>query len=189
MDHGPHRQRPRVATQEADLAPAQRPGGPLDVLQRPLQVKGLLGRLVQPQVEQGDACGAETLSRGAALTPALTARRRGRRTRPAGVGGEVVRIGRLQAFLHLLEQVFDLVLDLLLERWAHLRGEKHRLEESEVRQQPGPRSTGARRVSAWQPWTGIARETGWSKVRMNSRPRSCFTCSLTWRPADTSQRH
>lgn len=32
-----------------------------------------------------------------------------------------MRIGRLQAFLHLLQQIFDLVLDLLLEHRAHLR--------------------------------------------------------------------
>lgn len=32
-----------------------------------------------------------------------------------------MRVGCLQAFLHLLEQVFDLALDLLLENWAHLR--------------------------------------------------------------------
>lgn len=32
-----------------------------------------------------------------------------------------MRISRLQAFLHLLEQILDLVVDLFLEHRAHLR--------------------------------------------------------------------
>lgn len=45
-----------------------------------------------------------------------------RRTCPASVGGEVMGVGGLQALLHLLEEIFDLILDLLLECRADLRG-------------------------------------------------------------------
>lgn len=42
-------------------------------------------------------------------------------TCPAGVGGEVMGVGSLQALLHLLKEIFDLILDLLLESCANLR--------------------------------------------------------------------
>ena len=44
-----------------------------------------------------------------------------RQTCPASVSGEVMGVGGLQALLHLLEQIFDLILDLLLEGRADLR--------------------------------------------------------------------
>lgn len=59
VNHGAHRQRPRVAAEERHLASVQDPHGPLHVVQGPLQVGGLMGQPVQLEVQQGNACGAD----------------------------------------------------------------------------------------------------------------------------------
>lgn len=53
-------------------------------------------------------------------------------TCPAGVRGEVMGVGRLQALLHLLEEIFDLILDFLLEYCAHLRRTEGTLNPSRL---------------------------------------------------------
>lgn len=45
----------------------------------------------------------------------------GRQTCPASVCREVVGVSCLQALLHLLKEIFDLILDLLLESCAYLK--------------------------------------------------------------------
>lgn len=125
MDHGGHGQRPGVATQEGHFTTVQDPHGPLHVVQRPLQVGGLIGHTVQLEVQQRDAwCRESRLVTGGALIQASTAAQL--LTCPAGVGGEVMGVCRLQALLHLLEQVFDFVLDFLLESCTHLEMEHER---------------------------------------------------------------
>lgn len=61
------------------------------------------------------------ISRGANVTSVeLPKLPPGRQTCPASVCREVVRVSCLQALLHLLEEIFDLILDLLLESCTHL---------------------------------------------------------------------
>lgn len=55
MDHCAHRKRPRITTQECHFSTIQDPHGPLHIVQRPLQVGGLMGHPVQLEVQQGDA--------------------------------------------------------------------------------------------------------------------------------------
>ena len=55
VDNCSNSQRPRVTAQKSNFAAVQDPHGPLHIVQRPLQVGGLLGHPVQLQVQQGDA--------------------------------------------------------------------------------------------------------------------------------------
>lgn len=63
VDDGSNSQRPGVATEKGDSAAVQDPHGSLHVVQRPLQVGGLMRDPVKLEVQQGDscrdACGAE----------------------------------------------------------------------------------------------------------------------------------
>ena len=88
-----------------------------------------MGHTVQLQVQQGNACSGEGtytlhylwISDRLMEHGTVTSLQFYRQTCPAGVRGEVMGVGGLQALLHLLEEIFDLILDLLLKGRADLR--------------------------------------------------------------------